>query len=66
MAKNSINKSLDDFKVLEDIMHGKVDIKDIDIDLEKRLIALCNKRTNEVNQMIITKNLEIDRIRKYR
>lgn len=63
-SQNSINQSLDDLKVLEDIIYNKIDIKDIDIDLEKRLITLCNNRINEVNKMIIDKDLEINKIKK--
>lgn len=62
--QTSLNKSLDDFKVLRDVIYGKKDIKDIDIDLEKRLITLCNNRINEVNKMIIDKDLEINKIKK--
>lgn len=62
--QTSLNKSLDDFKVLRDVIYGKKDIKDIDLDLEKRLITLCNNRINEVNKMIIDKDLEINKIKK--
>lgn len=64
ISKDSVNKCLDDFKVLKDIIDNKIDIKDLDIDLERRLIALCNNRINQINQEIISKDLEISKLRK--
>lgn len=64
MSKDSISQCLDDFKILKDIMHNKINIKDLNIDLEKRLITLCNNRVNQINQEIISKDLEISKLQK--
>lgn len=58
------NTDLEDFEVLKDVINGKIEIKDLDIDLEKRLIVLCNNRINEINKKIAVKDLEIAKLRK--
>lgn len=58
------NTPLDDLEILKDVINGKIEIKDLDIDLEKRLIALCNNRIKEINKKIMAKDLEIAKLKK--
>lgn len=57
-------KSLEDFEVLKNIIEGKTKIENIDIDLKKRLIVICNKRLKKVNESIKERELEIYRMEK--
>lgn len=64
IAKPIENTALDDLEILRDVINGKIEIKDLDIDLEKRLIVLCNNRINEINKKIMAKDLEIAKLKK--
>ena len=52
-------RPIDDFIYLKLIMEGKAQIKDLDKDLKRRLINLCNERLNEVNKEIAKKERQI-------
>lgn len=58
------NTALKDLDVLKNVIDGKVEIKDLDVDVEKRLIALCNNRIEEINKKITAKDLEIAKLKK--
>lgn len=58
------NTPLDDLEILKDVINGKIEIKDLDINLERRLIVLCNNRIKEINKKIIAKDLEIAKLKK--
>lgn len=64
ISKPNENTPLDDLEILKDVINGKVEIKDLDIDLEKRLIALCNNRIKEINKKIMAKDFEIAKLKK--
>lgn len=64
-SENSeIIKNLEDFEVLKAIVEGRTKIEDVDIDLKKRLIVMCNQRLQKINDKIKIKELEIDNGRK--
>ena len=56
--------SIQDFDILKDIVNGKVQIKDLDIATEKRLIKLCDNRLRQMNEKIREKDIEIANIEK--
>lgn len=56
--------ALEDLKVLKDVINGEIQIKDLDIDLEKRLIILCNNRISQINKKIEDKESKIIKIKK--
>lgn len=67
MKKNSndnIISPLKDFEILNDIIKKKIDIKDVDIKVKKRLILMCNQRLMEVNKLIEEEELKIEKLNK--
>lgn len=64
ISKDQENTPLDDFEILKDVINGKIEIKDLDINLERRLIVLCNNRIKEINKKIIAKDFEIAKLKK--
>ena len=56
--------AIQDFDILKDIVNGKIQIKDLDIDTEKRLIKLCDNRLKQMNEKIREKDIEIANIEK--
>lgn len=56
--------ALEDLKILKDVINGKTQIKDLDIELEKRLIILCNNRISQINKKIEDKDSKIIKIKK--
>lgn len=53
------NMELDDFEYLKGIIEGRIDIKELDIGLKRRLVVLCEKRLDEVNNQIEQKDKQI-------
>lgn len=57
-------RELEDFEILKNVVTGKIAIKDLDIEVEKRLITLCNNRLKSLNERITVENMKIDRLEK--
>lgn len=57
------NLKIDDFEILKEIIDGKSDIKNLDVDTKKRLIELCSNRLDDINKKIHNKTLEIKRLK---
>lgn len=55
---------IQDFDILKDIVNGKIQIKDVDIETEKRLIKLCDNRLKQMNEKVREKDIEIAKIEK--
>jgi hypothetical protein len=51
--------SKDDFVYLQEIIEGKIKIRDLDPELKKRLIKLCNERARIVDREIAKKERQI-------
>lgn len=49
------------FEYLKGIIDGKINIKDLDKDLEKRLIDICNNRMKEIDREIEKKEYQIEK-----
>lgn len=56
-------KEIDDFEYLRGIIEGKIQIKDLDKELKKRLIKLCNTRLAEVNKEIEKIDAQIEKLK---
>lgn len=52
-------ETINDFDILKDVVNGKIQINDLDIETEKRLIELCDNRLRQIKEKIREKDLEI-------
>lgn len=60
-----MNEELADMKILQQIVKGQIEIRDIEMNSLDRLIALCSKRLNQINKKIEDKEIEISKNRKF-
>jgi len=58
-AHEATTKASDDLNCLEEIISGKINIRDLDKDTKKRLIKLCENRLEEVRKEIAKKERQI-------
>lgn len=52
VQKESVKSPIDDMETLRKILSNEIQIKDLDNDTKRRLIALCNKRELEIKEKI--------------
>ena len=57
-VKSETNE-MDDFALLKQLIEGRIDIKEIDDESKKRLIAICNNRLEGIHKQIYDKKNEI-------
>ena len=46
------NQEIKDFEILKEIVNGKIRIEDVDLEIKKRLIEMCEKRLECLNDDI--------------
>ena len=52
MKKEEYIQNIEDLEILKKIINKEILIKDVEYNTKKRLIVLCNKRTEEIKEKI--------------
>ncbi len=52
MKKEEYVQNIEDLEILKKIINKEILIKDVEYNTKKRLIVLCNKRTEEIKEKI--------------
>lgn len=55
---------INDFETLKDVVNKKIEIKDLDIETEQRLIELCDNRLKQMDEILSQKDLKISKMEK--
>lgn len=64
IKKEERTMQIGDFETLKNVVNKKIEIKDLDVDTEKRLIELCDNRLKQMDEIISQKDLKIAKMEK--